>query len=70
MKLVANECANCRRPVGYVTPKALQIPTMCLLCALDKEVMEEWGHTIDKREKPVREVCRDLRWTLNRQELE
>jgi len=40
MKLVANECANCRRPLGYVTPEALQIPTFCILCAADKEVMK------------------------------
>jgi hypothetical protein len=69
MKLVANECANCRRPLGYVTPEALQIPTFCILCAADKETLKEWGHTIDKREKPLREVLLDYRFTLNRLDL-
>jgi len=43
-KLVPNTCVNCHTPVGYVTEEALQIPTMCVACAADPEVMEEWGH--------------------------
>lgn len=66
MKLVANECAQCRRPVGYVTPEALQIPTLCILCAGDKETMKEWGHTINKSEKPIRDVLLGYRSDLNR----
>lgn len=46
-KLVANECVNCHRPVGYVTEEAYQIPTMCVLCAADEEVMAEWEHEVE-----------------------
>jgi hypothetical protein len=45
-KLVANECARCKRPVGFVTKDAFQIPTFCLLCAIDPEARAEWGHTV------------------------
>lgn len=69
MKLVANECVQCRRPVGYVTPDALQIPTLCVLCAHDKETMKEWGHTIAKSEKPIREVLLSYRTPLNHLDL-
>lgn len=64
MKLVANECVQCRRPVGYVTADALQIPTLCVLCASDKETIKEWGHTIAKTEKPVRDVLLSYRREL------
>lgn len=69
MKLAANECANCHRVIGYVTPEALQIPTLCILCAADKEVLKEWGHTLDKNEKPLRSVLLDYRFSLNRMDL-
>lgn len=69
MKLVANECVQCKRPVGYLTPKALQIPTLCILCANDPETMKEWGHKIDKYEKPIGQVLYDYRFVLNRLEL-
>lgn len=65
VKLIANECVNCRRPVGYVATGALCIPTFCVLCAADKDTMEEWGHQIDPRERPIRNVLLDLRWKLN-----
>lgn len=65
MKLISNECVNCRRVVGYVTLGALLIPTMCVLCAHDREVMKEWGHRIDKAEKPTRDVLLDYRSRLN-----
>jgi hypothetical protein len=68
-QLVANECVQCKRPVGYVTKEALQIPTMCPLCAFDKETMREWGHRIAKKEKPLSDVLRDLRRDLARLEL-
>lgn len=69
MKLVANECVQCKSAVGYVTPYALQIPTLCVLCAHDKETMQEWGHTIDKSEKPVREELLAYRSRLNHLDL-
>lgn len=52
-KLVANECVNCRIPAGYVTEEALQIPTMCVLCAADEEVMAEWEHEVEGNVKLV-----------------
>jgi hypothetical protein len=70
MKLIANECAACRRVLGYVAPGALQIPTFCVLCAGDKETLDDWGHTLDKREKPIRETLLDYRSTLNRLDLQ
>ena len=69
MNLISNECVNCRRPVGYVTPEALQLPTMCILCAHDREIMKEWGHKIDKREKSINDVLLDYRWNLDRMQL-
>jgi hypothetical protein len=65
MKLVSNECAACCRPLGYLAPGALQIPTFCVLCASDKETMKDWGHTIDKHEKPIFGVLRDYLFHLN-----
>lgn len=65
MKLVSNECVNCRRVIGYVTPEAFQIPTLCIICAGDKEVLKEWGHSIDKQEKPIKEVLKQYRFELN-----
>ena len=55
-ELVANECVNCRTPVGYVTEECLQLPTMCIICAGDEEVMEEWEHTISDTTKPVKKT--------------
>ena len=69
MKLVANECVQCRRAVGYVTPDALQIPTLCILCANDKDTMREWGHTISKTEKSIRDELLSYRDHLNRLDL-
>lgn len=69
MKLVANECVQCRRPVGYITPEAIAIPTMCILCAADPETMKEWGHKIDGHEKPINDVLLDYRWNLSRMQL-
>lgn len=66
MKLVANECANCRRVLGYVTMGTLQLPTLCVICAHDKEVLREWGHVICKTEKPIRDVLLGYRSDLNR----
>lgn len=65
MKLVANTCANCRLVLGYVVAGTLQLPTLCILCAGDKEILNEWGHEIRKTEKPVREVLLKYRSTLN-----
>jgi len=70
MKLIANECANCRRPLGYVTFQALLIPSFCVLCAGDSDVMEEWGHKIASSEKSIRDVLLDYRFTLNRMDLD
>lgn len=64
MKLIANECANCRRPVGYITPNALQIPTMCILCANDEEVMKEWGHSLEGGEAEAVNIMHDYCKTL------
>lgn len=69
MKLVANLCIQCGRAVGYVTPDALQIPTLCVLCAGDKEIMEEWGHSIDRKEKPIREFLISYRSALSYMDL-
>lgn len=69
MKLIANECANCRRPVGYVVQGTLQLPTLCILCAADKDVLKEWGHRIDKAEKPITNILLDYRWILNQMDL-
>lgn len=66
MRLIADECVHCRRPVGYVTPQALQIPTMCILCAADKETLAEWGHTVSRTGKPINDVLIDYRFALNR----
>lgn len=68
MKLVANECANCRRVLGYVVTGTLQLPTLCILCVGDKEVLEEWGHTVCKTEKPIADVLRGYRADLARYE--
>lgn len=64
MNLVANECAACRRPAGYVPKGAIQLPMFCVLCAGDAEVMEEWFHRIDNSEKPIFSVLRDYYLTL------
>jgi len=69
MKLIANECANCRRPVGYVVEGTLCLPTLCLLCAADKEVMKEWGHHVSRKEKTVGAIAIDYRFNLNRMAL-
>ncbi len=58
MILVANECANCRTAVGYVTEDALQIPTLCVPCVNDPEVLKEWGHAVGPNENPERELQR------------
>lgn len=60
-ELVANLCVNCKTPVGYVTNGALQIPTMCILCVSDKEVMEEWEHQIKDGEQIIDDVLRYYR---------
>ncbi len=65
MNLIANDCVNCRRPVGYVTRAAIKVPTLCLACAGSKEVMKEWGHKIAARETPILEVMRDCRDALS-----
>lgn len=59
MKLIANECASCRRPVGYVTKGTLQLPTLCILCVNSSETLEEWGHSVDGGEVKAVEVARD-----------
>lgn len=59
MKLIANECVECGRPVGYVTKGTLQLPTLCLLCVNKSETMEEWGHSIDGGETKTIDVARD-----------
>lgn len=69
MILIANECANCRRPLGYIAKGALQIPTFCVICAGDKEIMKEWGHRIDKREQSITAVLVDYRFNLDRMNL-
>ena len=68
-KLIANECANCHRPVGYVAEGTLQLPTLCLLCVGDPEVLKEWGHRVARGEKPVVDVLLDYRRTLDHMEL-
>lgn len=69
MKLIANECVQCGRPTGYVTPKAILIPTLCVVCCNDPETLQEWGHKIDPREKRPVDVLREVRSTLNRMDL-
>jgi len=60
MNLVANECVQCGCPCGYVTREAVQIPTLCPLCAVDPGTMKDWGHKLDKREKPINEVLKRM----------
>jgi hypothetical protein len=69
MNLEANECVNCNRPVGYVASGTLMLPTLCVVCVNDPDVMEEWGHKISNKEKPIKNVLMDLRTTLNRLDL-
>lgn len=57
MKLVAATCCNCERVIGYVTEDCLQLPTLCICCAADPEVMEEWQHEIKPGEPdPLKEL--------------
>ena len=69
MKLVANKCVNCSRVMGYLTPQALEIPSLCVVCAGDDAVMRVWGHTIDKQERQPKVELLDLRRDLNRMKL-
>lgn len=66
MKLIAATCCNCNQVIGYLTPQALQIPTLCVECAANPEVMKEWGHQIDRKEKMPNDVLISLRHRLNR----
>lgn len=70
MNLEPNTCANCNRVIGYVAPGTLLLPTFCVICASDLEVMNDWGHKLRlKGEKPIIEVLqcynRDSRRRLN-----
>lgn len=64
MNLVANECVQCRQPVGYVTAGSLRIPTLCVVCVADPVIMKEWGHSIAKREKPIKTVLENVQGRL------
>lgn len=47
-----------------------KLPTLCILCVADPEILkEEWGHKLDKREKPIKDVCLGYRVTLNHLDL-
>jgi len=70
MKLTPNECANCRRVIGYVVTGTLKLPTLCILCVGDKDVLKEWGHAVDRSEKPIMDILREYRSSLNRMDLQ
>lgn len=49
--LKANLCVNCRTPTGYIIEEALEMPTLCIICVTDPEIMGEWEHEVSPREK-------------------
>lgn len=69
MKLTSNQCVECRQPIGYCTAEAMQIPMLCPACVGNPETLRDWGHKLDKREKPIREVLATLRSRLNHMDL-
>lgn len=70
-RLTHATCVNCNQVIGYVTNGALQIPTLCVECCNDTEILDdEWGHYIDKQSPTPANVLLELRCRLNRLKLE